>query len=123
MLKRMCTKKIIISSVVLLIIGILYCLPTNTHEPNIKKEVSYTNYDLETSEVFLLDDNNYLNRVKIATEKTNEELVDEIVNILICNGEGEDKIPNGFKCTINEKTNINSISLKNQTLKINIILK
>lgn len=118
MLKRICTKKIIISSIVLLTIGVLYCIPTN--KQNIKKEISYVNYDLETSEVFLLDQNNNLSRVKIATNHQDEELIDEVVNILICNGEGEDKIPNDFKCTINSNTKINSINLKDNTLKIDL---
>lgn len=45
-------------------------------------------------------------------------MVYEILEILICDGAGEDKIPNGFKCTINSETKINSVSLKNNTLKI-----
>ncbi len=118
MLKRICTKKIIISSIVLLIIGVLYCIPSQ--KESIRKEVSYVNYDLKTNEVYLLDKNNYVSRVKIATDSEDEELVDEIVNILICNGDGEDKIPNGFKCTINEKTKINSINIKDTLLKIDL---
>lgn len=120
MLKRICRKKLIISSTVLLIIGILYCIPTHKNTSPIKKEVNYVNYNVKTNEVYLLNSNDYLTRVKIATEKTDEELVDEIVNILICDGEGEDKIPNGFKCIINKDTKINSISIKNKLLKLDL---
>ena len=120
MLKRICRKKLIISSTVLLIIGILYCLPVSKKESPIKTELNYVNYDIKTNEVYLLNKNNYLTRVKIATENTDEELVDEILNILICDGEGEDKIPNGFQCTINKDTKINSISLKNKLLKLDM---
>lgn len=117
MLKRICTKKLIISSIVLFIVGILYLVP-NDKKANIETNISYVNYELKTNEIFLLDQNNYISRTKIATENEDEELIDEVINILICNGEGEDKIPDGFKCTINEKTKINSINLKNKTLKI-----
>lgn len=116
MLKRICKKKIIISSIILLIIGLLYTIPNNNS--NITEEINYVNYEMNTNEVYLLDNNNYLSRVKIATSEKNEDLVSEVLDILICKSKSSDKIPNGFKCVLNEKTEINNISIKNNTVKI-----
>lgn len=121
MLKRICKKKIIISSIILLLIGILYKIPNknNNDYNNIPKKISYVNYELQTNEVYLLDENNYLTRVKIQTKYDKEKLVKEILNILICN-EDNDKIPNGFKCLIDKNTKINNVEIKNNTVKIDL---
>lgn len=117
MLKRICRKKIIISLIILLVITVLYTIPNNQNK-NVTQEINYVNYEMKTNEIFLLDQNNYLSRVKIATNNEHEELVNEVLEILRCNSNSEDKIPNGFKCVLNEKTKINSISIKNDTVKI-----
>ena len=117
MLKRMCKKNIIISSIILLLITILSIIP-NDKNTNIEEKVSYVNYEVNTQEVYLLDNNNYLNRVKIGTHNTNEELVNELIEILTCNSNSSDKIPNGFKCILNSNTKINSITIKDNLIKI-----
>ena len=118
MLKRICTKKLIISSIILVLISILYSIPSKSSSDNIEKKISYVNYDLNTYEVYLLDENNYLNRVKIATNNEKDELVTQLLNILICESNEKDKIPNDFKCVLNKDTKINSISIKDGTIKI-----
>lgn len=125
MLKRLCKKKLIISSIILLLIMFLYKVPnnytkSNTNDSNdkITQKISYVNYEAKTNEVYLLDENNYLNRVKIATKYEGEELANELIEILICDSNNQDRIPNNFKCVINKDTKINSISIKNDTIKI-----
>lgn len=120
MLKRICTKKIIISSIILLLIMTLQIIPLDDSNKNnnINEKVSYVNYELNTNELYLLDKNNYLNRTKISTNNNNEELIQELIEILTCNSEQQDKIPNNLKCVINEKTKINSINWKDKTIKI-----
>lgn len=120
MLKRICTKKLIISSIILLLIVVLKQIPTaNKQQENITEKISYVNYEVQTNEIYLLDKNNYLNRVKVAIDKENsEKLANEVISILICNSANQDKIPNDFKCIINEKTKINSINIKDNTIKI-----
>ena len=117
MLKRMYKKNIIISSIILLLITILSIIPNNKNN-NIEQRVSYVNYELNTQEVYLLDNNNYLNRVKIGTHNTKEELVNELIEILTCSSNSSDKIPDGFKCILNSNTKINSISIKDDLIKI-----
>lgn len=119
MLKRICTKKLIISSIILILISILYNIPNKTSKSDkITQKISYVNYELNTYEAYLLDDDNYLNRIKIATENKDEELISELLNILICESTEKDKIPNDFKCILNKNTKINSISIKDNTAKI-----
>lgn len=121
MLKRICKKKIILSIIILLLVITLNIIPINNNkEKNIQEKISYVNFELETNDVYLLDKNNYLNRVPIATKKQDEELIYELLNILICNSKDKDKIPNGFKCTIPENTKIININLNNETLKLNL---
>lgn len=121
MLKRICKKKIILSIIILLLVMVLNIIPTdNSKNSNITEKVNYVNYELKTKEVYLLDKNNYLNRVPIATTKENDELVYELIDLLTCESKSKDKIPNGFKCTIPKNTKINNININNNTLKINL---
>ena len=117
MLKRMYKKNIIISSIILLLIIVLSIIPNNKHN-KIEQKISYVNYELKTQEVYLLDNNNYLNRVTIPLSTTKEELATELIEILTCNSKSSDKIPNGFKCILNSNTKINSISIKDNIIKL-----
>lgn len=123
MLKRICKKKLIISSIILILIMFIYKTPNsnkhlNINYDNIEKKINYINYQANTNEVYLIDNNNYLSRVKIATKNNDDNLVYELIDILTCNSASQDKIPNNFKCVINENTKVNSISIKQNTLKI-----
>ena len=125
MLKRICKKKLIISSIILFLILFLYKVPNNNKYSkekynNIEQKIKYINFKIKTNEVYLIDNNNYLSRVKIATDNENEKLIYELIDILTCNSSNQDKIPNGFKCVLNENTKINNISIKNNTLKIDL---
>lgn len=125
MLKRICKRKLIISSIILTLILFLYKVPnSNKYSKNtynkIEQRIKYINYQLKTNDVYLIDNNNYLSRVKIATENEDKKLIYELLNILTCNSSDQDKIPNGFKCVLNEKTKVNSVSIKNNTLKIDL---
>ena len=118
MLKRICKKKIIISLIILGIITILYTIPSKNSDANITKKITYVNYELKNSEIYLLDKNNYLTRVKISTNNDGKNLVNEIINILACNETS--KIPNNLKCILNKNTKINNISIKDNTIKIDL---
>lgn len=125
MLKRICKRKLIISSIILTLILFLYKTPnSNKYSKNtynkMEQRIKYINYQLKTNDVYLIDNNNYLSRVKIATENEDKKLIYELLNILTCNSSDQDKIPNGFKCVLNEKTKVNSVSIKNNTLKIDL---
>ena len=118
MFKRICTKKITISIIILVLINILYFIPDKKEEDNVSKKISYVNYELNSTDIYLFDKNNYLTRIKISTNNEKENLVKEIFSILSCNDTS--KIPNGFTCTINKDTKINSLDIKNNILKIDL---
>ena len=125
MLKRICKRKLIISSIILTLILFLYKTPnSNKYSKNtynkMEQRIKYINYQLKTNDVYLIDNNNYLSRVKIATENEDKKLIYEIINILTCNSTEQDKIPNNFKCILNENTKVNNISIKNNTLKLDL---
>ena len=119
MLKRICKKKLIISSTILILIFLLHQIPEKKHNKiDIQEEISYVDYKIKTNEIYLLDNNNLLNRVKIPTTNENTELIKEVISILTCNSEYKDKIPNNFKCVLNKNAKINNIELNNKVLKI-----
>jgi hypothetical protein len=118
MLKKICTKKLIISIIILSLITILYKIPDKNDNNKITKKISYVNYELKNNEIYLLDKNNYLTRIKIPTNNEGNKLVEELINILNCNNTS--KIPNGLKCILNSNTKINNINIKNNTLKIDL---
>jgi spore germination protein GerM len=119
MLKHICKKKIIISTIILVLIFLLHQKPEKENNKiNIKEEINYVNYEMKTNEVYLLDNNNLLNRVMIATTKEDKELIKELIGILTCDSEYKDKIPNNFKCVINKNTKINKLEINNKTLNI-----
>lgn len=119
MLKHICKKKIIISSTILILIFLLHQIPEKKKDKiNIKEEINYVNYEMKTNEAYLLDNNNLLNRVMLATSNQNIELIKELIGILTCESEYKDKIPNNLKCIINKNTKINDLELNNKILKL-----
>lgn len=119
MLKRIYTKKLIICAVALFAILLIYAIPNKKEMNNIKEELSYVNKDIMTSNIFLLDSNNYLASTKIITEnKDKEGLAKELLEALIIDGPKQDKIPSGFKAIIPSNTTINSLTVNNGVVKV-----
>lgn len=119
MIKKICRKKIIISITILLITFLLHNFPIKKNNKiDIKQEISYVSLEKKTNEVYLLDNNNLINRVKIVTTGEKEDLIKELIGVLTCESIYKDKIPNNLNCIINKNTKINKIELKNKTLKI-----
>ena len=116
MLKNIFKKKIILISATFFSISLLYLLPNE--ELSISKEVEYIDNNPKEI-VYLLNDNNYLCRtmVNISNNEINMK-AKELINILIKDGEGENKIKNGFKSIIPSDTKINSINYENNVIKI-----
>lgn len=119
MLKKFYIKKIITCLIVLFAIFLIYMIPNNEKELDVKEELEYVNKDIKTSTIFLLDSNNYLASTKIITEKT--DIIDkakELINALIIDSNMQDKIPNGFKSIIPSGTNILNLTYDNKVIKI-----
>lgn len=122
MLKKMSIKKIITSSIVLMIVFLIYIIPTpSKKETKIPTIVEYVNVDVKTHTIYLLDNNNYISKtsIRITSTKT-EEIARELIELMTQEGKNSDQIPSGFQPLINSNTKINSISLTKDTLKVDL---
>ncbi len=122
MLKRICQKRIILSSAVLFALLLLYCIPKNQMDSlqDIPKEVEYVDQMVERSTIYLMDPNDMLARTKVVIDADAdiETKARDLLNILIQNGEGESKVPNGFRAIIPSDTKVLSIHYENNLIKV-----
>lgn len=121
MLKKILYKKISIATSIVLVMLMLYLIPTNREEVDLNKnqqlEYIYPN-NLEV--IYLLDNNNYLARTKINVSNKDEiTKASDLIESLTINGKKKNVIPNGFKSLLPENTKVKDISLKNGILTIN----
>lgn len=125
MLKKMSIKKILVSTSALFALFLVYLIPKNQVNTldNVKQEVEYVDKSVVTEEIYLLDSNNYLARTKVAISSKETDIeakAKELIEVLIKDGIGESKIPNGFKSIIPSDTKILSIKYENNVLKLNL---
>ena len=98
---------------------LLLCLIPNK-ELKIEEKVKYIENDNLKTVVYLLDNHNYLARTTVAITSTEiEKKARDLLNILIKNSSGESKVPNGFKSIIPSNTEIKSLELVNDIIKVN----
>ncbi len=122
MLKRMSMKKILTSSIVLLIVFLVYLIPRESPDTTpIKTTVEYVNQDIKTHTIYLLDNNNYVSKtsIKVASDG-GEELARELLEAMIEEGKNSDQIPNGFRPVIPSATQIHALEIKENTLKLDV---
>lgn len=111
-------KRIIMSSAVLFALLLLCLIPNK--ELKIEEKVKYIENDNLKTVVYLLDNHNYLARTTVAITSTEiEKKARDLLNILIKNSSGESKVPNGFKSIIPSNTEIKSLELVNDIIKVN----
>lgn len=118
MLKRKALKKILITSVTIVILLMIYIMPgvdKNTNVLNIKPEVQYQT--TKVGYIYLLNDNDLLVRVNVLINDTEkkEEMIKEIINKLLNNIES----PKDLKNVIPKKTRLIGVELDQKTLFIN----
>lgn len=122
MLKEKSIRKILVSSVSLFAILLIYLIPKDEIQTldNVKQELEYVNTNVQTNEIFLLNNHNMLAKTKIVVDSEDiESKAKEIINILIEGGIGENKIPSGFKSLLPSETKILSLKYENNLLKVN----
>ena len=117
MLKKMSLKKIVISSLALIILLIICLFPNKTNY-DFKTTLTYTTPIVQP--IYLIDNNNYVARYNII-RKTNEtlELVDYVIENLTISDKNGYYLPNGFNAIIPKNTKILNKSLEDDLLKIN----
>ncbi len=119
MLKRFSIKKIIVSVSVLLMLLIIYLIPSDQNV-KFKQELSYIDNEIVINDIYLVDSYEYVTLTSIGViAKTIEDEALEIIDILIQDGPGESKIPSGFKSVINSETIVKDLSFENGILKVN----
>lgn len=119
MLKRMSIKKIMVSSCAILLLLIIYLIPDNKREINLKQDKIEYSYNNVVSTIYLVDRNNYVARTSIPSCKC--EGVDkakDLVEGLIIDGNKSSIIPNGFSSIIPPSVRILNLSLDNSILTI-----
>lgn len=121
MLKKKMIRKIIIATGALFTLFLIYLIPNeNVNDLESKQELEYINLDVKTNPIFLLNSNNYLGRCEIVINSNNPtNQIKELLQVLISGGEGENRIPNGFKSILPSDTKILSIDLNDGIVKIN----
>lgn len=121
MLKKKMIRKIIITTGALFALFLIYLIPNeNVNDLESKQELEYINLDVKTNPIFLLNSNNYLGRCEIVINSNNPtNQIKELLQVLISGGEGENRIPNGFKSILPSDTKILSIDLNDGIVKIN----
>lgn len=121
MLKRKLIRKILIATSALLSLMLIYLIPKEeVHPLKVNENLEYINVNVETNDIFLLDNNNYLGKAKVViNSKDTEDKIKELVEVLISGGVGENRIPNGFKSILPSDTKILSILYEEGLVKIN----
>ena len=112
-------KKILVASSLLVVLFMLYLIPT-------KKEVEFAETNLEyvypndLETVYLLDSNDYVARVLISA--SNDSIISKatsLIDALTIGGKKENVIPNGFRSIIPSGTKVIDIELEDGVLVIN----
>lgn len=120
MLKRIYIRKIIITTLALLIVAILYLMPSKTMDYEIKDTTLEYVYSNTEEIIYLLDTNNYVARTTIKGDNLNtEEKALDVIKGLIIDGEKSSIIPNGFRPILPIDTEVLGLTLENKILTIN----
>lgn len=114
MLKQSAIKRIILSSVALLIMILVYIFPSPNNS-SIPEEVIYV--DELTMPIYVMDQNHYIARTTIIKPSSNQ--VEYIIDCLTIDSLNANYLPNGFTPIIPKQTKLLSHAIDNDLLKIN----
>ena len=119
MLRKMMYRKIFVASSLLLVILMLYLIPSNNTEIEIQNQTLEYVYPNDLEVIYLLDDFDYLSRTTISI--SNEDLISkstDLIEVLKTDGKKKDIISNGFRPLLPKETKLLNISLKDKILTI-----
>ncbi|MFA5603584.1 MAG: GerMN domain-containing protein [Bacilli bacterium] len=125
MLKKILTKKLLVTTAAFFALFLIYIIPkseTKNFTDKIPQKLEYVKENITTDVVYLLDSYDFLARAEVVvnSNRTIEQKAKELMEILIKGGAGESKIPNGFKSILPSDTRILSLKYENNLLKINL---
>ena len=118
MLKKISIRKIVLSSLALFAMFLIYIIPANENTLDIKEELDYVNTNVESSPIFLMDQNSYVALTSVAVNDTSiENKARQLIRVLTIGGM-DSKIPSGFSAIIPPNTEILSLSYENGIIKV-----
>lgn len=117
MLKKSALRRIMVSTLALIIVSILYFFPQENELSPIKQEVEYISVD--ATPIYLINPDNYVVRTNIATTSTDPlSLAKELITSLTIGSQKKEYISSHFTQIIPENTKILDISLDEGLLKV-----
>lgn len=119
MLRKMMYRKIAVASSLLLVILMLYLIPTNNKEIEIENQILEYVYPNDLEVIYLLDSNDYLSRTKISAN--NKDIISksaDLIEALTIDGKKKNVISNGFKPLLPKGTKVINMSLDDGILVI-----
>ena len=125
MLKRMLSRKVFVSTAVLFALFLIYLIPKDSSyslKDKIPQDLDYVNKEVTTGVVYLFDNHNLLGRTSVVVssdDRKTELKAKELIEVLIKDGAGENKVPNGFKSVLPSETRILSLKYDQGLIKIN----
>ena len=121
MLRKFAYNKIFRTTGMLLLFVMLLLFPASNKYSLEKEHTLNVSKIVAKKEIFLLDKYNYISRSKIdITASTKEEYAGKLIELLIKGGKYEESIPNGFKALLPSELKINSISIENNDIKLDL---
>lgn len=118
MLKKMLYRKIMVASSLLLVIMMLYFIPSYQDEVIVSEKLEYV-YPNNEMVIYLLDSDNYVSRTVIPVNQDSTiQIVGDLVEGLLINGKKNNIIPNGFKPLLPINTKVLNITLDNGILMV-----
>ncbi len=118
MLKKSALRRIMVSTLALVIAGVLYFFPNNEENIPLVQNIEYVSAN-ETP-IYLLNPDLYVVRTNMATQNTDSlQLIKELVEGLTVGNDKKEYISEHFSQIIPKNTKIIDISLENGLLKLN----
>ena len=118
MLKRSALRRIMVSTIALIIVTILYFFPTNEEYTPLAQNIEYVSVD-ETP-IYLVNPDSYVVRTNIATNSKDKiSLAKELIDALTEGSDKKDYISEHFSQVIPKNTKLLDISLDQGLLKLN----
>lgn len=123
MIKRLISKKIIITTAVAFSLFLIYIMPKDkvgVLQDKLPQDLEYVNKDVLTSPIYLLDSHNLLGRTSVVVSSREVEVkAKELIDVLIKSGAGENKVPSGFKSILPSDTSLIGLSFQDGVIKVN----
>ncbi len=117
MLKKSSLRRIIVSTIALIITSILYFFPTEEN-PTLTKNIEYVS--VNNVPIYLLNPDNYVVRTNIAIDNTDSlKQAQELISALTIGSSKTEYISDHFTQIIPQNTKVLDISLEDGLLKIN----